>query len=132
MEIQEQTLVQIGQEQTLTVPAHVRRIAAGACGENDTLEQLTIPANHTQLCAAKLFAGCRALKCVEILGEVEDADGKRFSQPAALRDYLGLREHVQLTWECPTVWCLEDRCQFCGGALKGSVMRVCTFCGRIN
>lgn len=132
MEIQEQTLVQIGQEQTLTVPAHVRRIAAGACGENDTLEQLTIPANHTQLCAAKLFAGCRALKCVEILGEVEDADGKRFSRPAALRDYLGLREHVQLTWECPTVWCLEDRCQFCGGALKGSVMRVCTFCGQIN
>ena len=27
MEIQEQTLVQIGQEQTLTVPAQVRRIA---------------------------------------------------------------------------------------------------------
>ena len=53
MEIQEQTLVQIGQEQTLTVPAQVRRIAAGACGENDTLEQLTIPANHTQLCAEK-------------------------------------------------------------------------------
>lgn len=56
MEIQEQTLVQIGQEQTLTVPGTCAPHCGGACGENDTLEQLTIPANHTQLCAAKLFA----------------------------------------------------------------------------
>ncbi len=33
MEIQEQTLVQIGQEQTLTVPAQVRRIAAARSRE---------------------------------------------------------------------------------------------------
>lgn len=132
MELQEQTLIQAGQEQTLTIPAEVRCIAAGAFGENHTLEQLTIAANYTQFCAQHELEHCAMLKKVEIWGEVEDADGKRLTRPAALRDYLGLPEETQLVWECPTVWCLEDRCQFCGGALKGSVMRVCTFCGRIN
>jgi hypothetical protein len=132
MELQGQTLIQAGQEQTLTIPAEVRCIAAGAFGENHTLEQLTIAANYTQFCAQHELEHCTMLKKVEIWGEVEDADGKRLTRPAALRDYLGLPEETQLVWECPTVWCLEDRCQFCGGALKGSVMRVCTFCGRIN
>ena len=132
MELQGQTLVQAGQEQALTIPAEVRCIAAGAFGENHTLEQLTISANYTQFCAQHELEHCTMLKKVEIWGEVEDADGKRLTRPAALRDYLGLPEETKLVWECPTVWCLEDRCQFCGGALKGSVMRVCTFCGRIN
>ena len=132
MEIQEQTLVLAGQEQTLTIPAEVRRIAADAFRENSELEQLTISANYTQFCAEHMLSHCTKLKKVEIGGEAEDADGKRLTRPAALREYLGLSEETQLVWECPTIWCLEDRCQFCGGALKGSVMRVCTFCGRIN
>ena len=132
MDIQGELLVQAGREQTLTIPADVRRIAADAFRKSSELEQLTISANYTQFCAEQELKNCTHLKKIEILGEVEDADGKRFTRPAALRDYLGLREETQLVWECPTVWCLEDRCQFCGGALKGSVMRVCTFCGRIN
>lgn len=131
--IQDHTLLQYrGQEEEVTLPAEITSISASAFQSCVILKTVTMQANYICIQSKGLFDGCSNLTKVSIFDEVEDRDGKRFTRPVALREYLGLAEQAELQWECPTIWCLEDRCQFCGGKLKGSVMRSCTFCGRIN
>ena len=122
----------IGGAGKLVLPHAVERIAAQAFESCTSVEKIELPGNQLRLLAEHIFYGCTSLKKLSLWGEVEDAEGKRFTSRARLREYLGLEENVQLEWECPTVWCLEDRCQFCGGMLWDGVMRVCSFCGRIN
>lgn len=132
MKITDGILIQCSVEaQKIVVPKTVTGIAAQAFACTTT-EEIEIPGNVIQLLAEHIFSSCTGLKKLSLWGEVEDADGNRFTNRTQLKKYLGLAESVQLEWECPTVWCLEDRCQFCGGTLRGDVMRVCTFCGRVN
>lgn len=121
-----------GGARKIVLPKTVRSIAAQAFVDCTDVEEIEIPGNQIRLPAEHIFSGCTALKKLSLWGEAEDAAGSRFTSRVRLKEYLGLSEDVQLEWECPTVWCLEDRCQFCGGALRGDVMRVCSFCGRIN
>lgn len=127
------TLMQCsGGAKKIVLPNTVSGIAAQAFAACTTVEEIEIPGNQIRLRAEHIFSGCTALKKLSLWGEAEDVAGKRFTSRAKLREYLGLAESVQLEWECPTIWCLEDRCQFCGGTLRDGVMRVCSFCGRMN
>lgn len=131
LQIQGQTLLRYsGAQPEITLTAAVAQIDAQAFRGCTALNAITMEANYIRVLGENLFADCTALQKVSIWGEVENHDGIRFTRPAALRDYLGLSPQVILEWECPTVWCLEGRCQFCGGTLKGSVMRSCSVCGR--
>ncbi len=132
-EITDKTLMHCsGGTQKIVLPKTIRSIAAQAFADCTAVEEIEIPGNDIRLLSEHIFSGCTGLKKLSLWGEAEDAAGNRFTSRVRLKEYLGLPEQVQLEWECPTVWCLEDRCQFCGGTLRGDVMRVCSFCGRIN
>lgn len=129
--MQGQTLLRYsGEDEEITLASSVAQIHAQAFYGCTTLRTVTMEANYIRVLGENLFADCTSLQKVSIWGEMEDCDGTRFTRLAALREYLGLSPQTVLEWECPTVWCLEGRCQFCGGPLKGSVMRSCSVCGR--
>ena len=131
LHMQEQTLLRYdGEDTEILLSAEVAQIHAQAFRNCTMLKTLTMEGNYIRILGENLFSDCASLQKVSIWGEVEDCDGNRFIRPAALRTYLGLSPQTILEWECPTIWCLEGRCQFCGGSLKGSVMRSCSVCGR--
>ncbi|MCD8357433.1 MAG: leucine-rich repeat domain-containing protein [Clostridia bacterium] len=128
---QKETLIKYdGEDNEIVLPSEITQIHAGAFCGCITLKAVTIKANCIRILSKNLFADCTALQKVSIWGEVEDSEEKRFVRPAELRDYLGITQQTVLEWECPTIWCMEGRCQFCGGTLRGSVMRSCSVCGR--
>ncbi|HBI64229.1 MAG TPA: hypothetical protein DDX51_03830 [Clostridiales bacterium] len=116
----------------LVLPEETRAIAEHAFSGCDKVTEIEISVLQLQLLAEHCFSACTALRRLSLWCEVSDAAGVRFSSRQTLRRYLGVPEETEVEWECPTVWCMEDRCQFCGGTLRNGFLRVCIFCGRMN